>query len=448
MKNILLFSLGLVLFFSCKKKDPMPTDSEPKCPPNEAELILAEDISENHAYPFHGDDPSVDDPQLDPLLDYLSTARIVGLGEATHGTSEFYRMKDKLFRLLVLKKDFKAIIFEIPWGNALVVNDFVTKGIGTADASIDQTFYWTYDTEEVRSMAQWIHDYNLGLATEDKIFFVGCDPQGGDFTEEKSKVIEFLNIVEPDSVFGVLTHYAELPSGNLFEYKDAASEIHQANIQRTKAVYDYLENNRENFTAATSAFEYEVALMAAHVIQSREELYRIGDTGVPRDELMAFYTEWWQRILGQEAKVAVWAHNFHVMDGATINATWMGTELRQRQGSNYKNVAFSFGTGSFNAFLAAANREFLSGVQSQSIPEVPCRTINQVLTLVEGDQHYLIFDELGGATKSYFETPQSFVQLGAGFNYSYLSNYTQDFSLARLFDVVIHFDETSASVLK
>ncbi|MEM6396604.1 MAG: hypothetical protein AAF741_09670 [Bacteroidota bacterium] len=55
------------------------------------------------------------------------------MGGATHGTSEFYRFKNQLFRLLVAEAGFKAIVFEIPWGNALTVNDFVLNGIVTAE---------------------------------------------------------------------------------------------------------------------------------------------------------------------------------------------------------------------------------------------------------------------------------------------------------------------------
>ncbi len=448
MKSITPLLLVILLIASCKKDDDanIPNPSN-ECITSEAELSFAEHLSDNFAHPFDGDDPEIEDQGLDSLINYLATAKFVGLGEATHGTAEFYRMKDKIFRQLVQKKDFKAIIFEIPWGNALVVNDFVTKNIGSANSAIDQTYYWTYDTQEVRDMAQWIHDYNESLSPEEHILFVGCDPQGGDFSKERNTISSYINTVAPDSLFSVLERYVDLPE-NLADYRNAGSIIHQANIEGTAWVYNFLEANRTDFIAASSEFEFEVVLMAAHVIQHREELYRIGDFGVPRETLMALYSEWWQRILGEESKVAIWAHNFHVMDGADINADWMGTLLRQSQGSDYKNVAFSFSTGGFNAFFAGADRQFVSAVEIQYIPEIPCHTTNHVLSLVEGDQYYLIFDELDNRGQEYFGNPKSFVQLGAGFNYTYINNYTQSLSLSKLFDVIIHFDETMASELR
>ena len=188
--------------------------------------------------------------------------------------------------------------------------------------------------------------------------------------------------------------------------------------------------------------------MAAHVIQHRELIYRTNDYGPKRDELMAYYTEWWQRILGQDSKVAIWAHNFHVADGSDFGGQFMGTFLRQRQADTYKNVGFSFGTGSAMAFLAGKNREFQSGVQRHLIPELQCHTVNQVLSSVEGDQLYLLIEELRNEVFSYFNTSQSFVQFGAGFNYNHIDNYIINVKLAKLFDVIVHFDEASASSLK
>ena len=101
---------------------------------------------------------------------------------------------------------------------------------------------------------------------------------------------------------------------------------------------------------------------------------------------------------------------------------------------------------SFNAFLAGANRQFVSAVRSQTVPEYQCNTINQLLSRVEGEQHYIIFDELSGSTKYFFDEPQRFLNFGACFNYTYVHNYIIEVRLHRLFNVLVHFDETEASV--
>ena len=439
--------LFLVFLSSCKKNNTVPSEGASECIPFEAEQIVIDQLNEQYTYLFDGANPLIADPALDPLIEYLGEANFVGLGESTHGTKEFYQLKDKIFRRLVQEKGFQAIIFEIPWGNAMVVNDFVTEGLGSADAAVNQTYYCTYDTQEVRDLAHWMFDYNGSLADDDKILFVGCDPQGKDFQEERRFVAQLIGKVQPDSTARVLSHYANLPN-ELMDYSSKSEAIHQANIEGSQKVYDYLVANKQELVAGSSSKEYEIALMAAHLIQQRELIYRTNNFGAKRDQLMAFYAEWWQRILGQDSKVAIWAHNFHVADGADFGGQFMGTVLRQRHADTYKTVGFSFGTGSAMAFLAGKNREFQSGVQRQLIPELQCHTVNQVLSAVEGDQLYLIVEELRNEVFTYFNTTNSFVQFGAGFNYTYIDNYIINVKLSRLFDVLIHFDEANASSLK
>lgn len=113
-------------FLSCSK------DEEPEVTPpvnigcefNQPQKEMIDIMDNSVAFPFLSSDPSVNESNnLDPLLDYLGEVEFVGLGEAIHGTAEFFEMKDKIFRGLVEKKGFKAIIFELPWGNALKVNE-------------------------------------------------------------------------------------------------------------------------------------------------------------------------------------------------------------------------------------------------------------------------------------------------------------------------------------
>ncbi len=445
-QKLILLIIPLLLIFSSCKKDSASNSTEPgTCVINDLEQQVIDELNLQYAHPFNNANPVEVDNQLDPLIDYLGSAKFAGLGEATHGTAEFYQMKDKIFRALVMEKGFDAIIFELPWGNALVVNDFVTKGIGTAETSIDQTYFWVYDTQETRVLAQWIHDYNSGLANDQQILFVGCDPQGPDFNIERSIVRNFLETVQPEYVGTMNAHYAKLPNQDLFEYSNAEENIKTSNIEGTKAVHDYFVEQAETFVAQTSEYDYQVALMASHVIQQREILYRTGDFGHLRDSLMAVYSEWWQSILGENSQIAIWAHNFHVSYGVS---GWMGDYLRKRHSEDYRNVGFSFGSGSFNAWLSGPGFEFLSGVQRQTISEIPCGTVNNLLTAVDGDQHYLIFDEQSSDSFDYFFNTHLFYSLGSGFNISHINSFTQNVALGNTFDALIHFDQTSESVLK
>ncbi len=439
----------VLLIYSCKEEPISPVNpSNESCFFTEEEQSVIDELASEFSYPFLSANPEEEDPSLDHLIEYLSTAKIVGMGEATHGSKEFFQMKDKLFRQLVLQKEFKAIIFEIPWGNCLKVDEFVAEGIGTADDAINQTWYWVYDTEEVRALANWMHNYNNELASDKKIHFVGCDPQGPNFVIERAIVESYIKELDPNIMDSIYFHYGQLPY-DLMEYDEVDQSIKSFNREHTEIVYQYLLHNRDAFVAATSNFEFEKTLMAAHVIQHREMMYRNQSFGVTRDSLMAVYSLWWQRIFEEDAKVAVWAHNAHVQHN-DIGGKWMGRYLQDSLSNEYKNVGFSFGKGQLNAFYANSQGSFQSSVRDQVISSVKCFTSNAVFSALEAEQYYLIFDEIQFPSQSqiYFDSPHSFYQMGAGFNPSYLHNYTSKIAIAHLWDTWIHFDEVVASSLQ
>jgi len=459
MKKLMLFPflffIVTISLFNCSKEKPMddiikvkPNDTtDVSCQLTITEKKVLDALNNGGSYLFESAIPvEEENGKLDALVDYLGDVNFVGLGEGTHGTAEFYKMKDKIFRLLVEKKGFKAIIFELPWGQTMKINDYVFNGVGTARNALLNTDYWVYSAKAVIDLIEWMHDFNKELDDKDKIYFVGCDIQGNSFEREKSIIRNFVINVEPDSVGLVSEKYKYLPV-DLFKYKKETKVKQLKNIAGTKYIYDYILKNRDRFIELSSEFEYELALMASHVIQNREIVYREGEYGVMRDRLMAYYTQWWQKIFGNSSKVAIWAHNFHISVVPNENFGSMGTFLRKKRGSNYKNVGFSFEKGSLTAFLAGSNFEFVSPVKKQSITKNICYTTNHLLSEIEGNNNYIIFNELDGDAEAYFAVPHKFFQCGAGFNPTYVKKYIHSYPLSKYYDVIIHFDKTTNSKL-
>ena len=441
--------LAVILLLSCNKEEEI-INTVKECVLTEEQIEIVSELDIHEAIPFNSSDPDISETELNPLLDYLSTATIVGLGEATHGSAEFFQMKDKIFRALVQDKGFDAIIFEIPWGNCLRVNDFVVNGKGTADSSIDQTWYWVYDTEETRALADWMRNYNIGMDSINKIHFVGCDPQGPSFEIEVNHLYRYFEKYAPVIKDSAYVKYVDLPY-ELTDYNLLPKEDLDRNRTNVSWVYDYLKQHREAFVSLSGAYEYQVALMASHVIKHREDMYRRQNFGQTRDSLMAIYSLWWQKILGPDSKVAVWAHNAHVMDNNdSFGEPWMGAHLRDSLSSDYINVAFSFTYGGMNAFVANQFGNFHSYVQEQELIEPECRTTNYLFSQLNYDQFYIIFKNFdpGLTAYKYLFERQPFYQMGAGFNPKYMHNYTRNYDLPDLWDVVIHFDTVQATRLK
>ena len=187
------------------------------------------------------------------------------------------------------------------------------------------------------------------------------------------------------------------------------------------------------------------------VIAGREEVYRTQNHGTLRDQLMAGYSETWRTILGNETKIAIWAHNFHVSNvNFGANSQSMGYFLKQMHSKEYQIVAFGFATGGVNAFLTDGNFGFAGFVREQNVDRLVCNSVNHFISEASGDKKYFIFEEMpvGSDLYQFLAGNQEWLSIGAGFNISFLERH---FYLSRRVlrenDVLIFFDEVEASEL-
>lgn len=128
------------------------------------------------ASPLKGSDPTIlDDSDLAALDKVIGNSRIVGLGEDTHGTHEFFQMKHRLLQYLVQKKGFTIFSIEASMPQAYRLNDYVLDGKGDPKKLIADMGFWTWDTEELLAMVKWMYIYNQ--TAEKKIKFTGFDMQ-------------------------------------------------------------------------------------------------------------------------------------------------------------------------------------------------------------------------------------------------------------------------------
>lgn len=128
------------------------------------------------AIPLRSVDPIPDSDDLAPLGSILGGRRIVAMGEATHGTSEFFRMKHRIAEYLVVKHGFRDYAMEVNEGDGKRLNAFIHG----ADENPGRILYWPWATEEVVAMLRWMREYNARAAPEDRIRFHGIDPRSGD----------------------------------------------------------------------------------------------------------------------------------------------------------------------------------------------------------------------------------------------------------------------------
>lgn len=121
--------------------------------------------------------PEDDFTDLAPLRTILQNKRIVALGEATHGTKEFFDYKHRLLKFLVTELGFKTFVIEADFAGTQAMNDYVLYGKGSAHRGLQQMTIGVWFTQEFVDMVEWIKQYNSTKAFQDKVKFYGCDMQ-------------------------------------------------------------------------------------------------------------------------------------------------------------------------------------------------------------------------------------------------------------------------------
>jgi hypothetical protein len=131
---------------------------------------------------------------LEPLKAMIGDARIVGLGESTHGTREHFQMKYRLVEFLVKEMGFSIFSIEACMPESFRVSDYAVHGKGNPNALIRGMYFWTWSTEEVRAMVDWMREYNT--PGKERVKFTGFDMQTPDVAARI--VLDFLREVDPE----------------------------------------------------------------------------------------------------------------------------------------------------------------------------------------------------------------------------------------------------------
>ncbi len=129
------------------------------------------------AIPFDTAEPGRGFADLQPLKKVIGSARIVALGEATHGTSEFFKMKHRLTEFLASEMGFHLFAIEANMPEAYRVNEYVLTGKGDPKELLRGMYFWTWDTQEVLDMIVWMRRFNQ--SGKGRIEFLGFDMQFG-----------------------------------------------------------------------------------------------------------------------------------------------------------------------------------------------------------------------------------------------------------------------------
>jgi erythromycin esterase len=278
------------------------------------------------------------DAALGALVERVGDARLVLVGEASHGTHEYYAWRDRLTRRLVTEKGFGFVAVEGDWPDCRRLHRYVTGGPGDVDEALhgyDRWPTWMWANSAVRAAMAWLRDHNSGLPPRRRVGFHGLDVYS--LHRSMREVVRWLREHEPDHAAAALEAYAcfEPYGPDPFTYARATRWVPES---CEDAVVEVLRGMCERHGAedeGSDAEERFVAEQNAAVVAGAERYYRAAARGGPdswnvRDVHMADTLD---RILahhGADAKGVVWAHNTHVGDARATDMVAAGmTNLGQ-----------------------------------------------------------------------------------------------------------------------
>jgi erythromycin esterase len=371
---------------------------------------------------------------LQPLKEVIGTARIVALGEATHGTSEFFKMKHRLTEFLANELGFNIFAIEANMPEAYLVNEYVLSGKGDPKERLSGMYFWTWDTQEVLDMIFWMRRFNE--SGKGKIQFLGFDMQFGQLAMKNVRA--FIATVDRDYTAKLEKSYEGL--GDYWGSRDrmkAARALPAAEKEvRTKRAWDvvkHMESSRAEYLkkASTEAVDRTIqdARVAAQAAQSQSN-----GSGLYRDECMAENVAWIVDHSPEGSKIVLWAHNGHV----SKHAGSMGSYLAKRFGDAMIVVGFACHDGKYTAVCPGR------GLVDDNEAKPPAQGSLESYLHQTGLLRFVL--DLRKASKdapesAWLRQPHNFRSIGAmAMEQQFMPAVVPD-----QFDALIYFDKTKAS---
>lgn len=312
--------------------------------------------------------PLDDHKDLDVFLDHIGDAKIVMLGEDTHGTHEFYTWRNMITRRLILEKGFTVIASQGDWPEGCRINKFI-KNLTDPDVkasdvlkSLQSWPAWLWANKELSTFMDWLQTYNATLPSDKSISFFGLD--GYSLWRSLESILEFLKRTNPDSLPTALSAYQcfepyrNLETNSYGQPLPIVPELQASEVTglladlHKKTVKDVCDPGDKVCQAIRSALLGKVESYYHSLIKGGAQAWNL------RDQHMADMLDHLMALHGPQTKVVVWAHNTHIGDArASIlldrGMYNMGELMRHRHGSK---AVFLAGFGTYRGTVTAASQ--------------------------------------------------------------------------------------------
>ncbi len=399
----------------------------------------------------------------DALMNLVGDARFVLLGEATHGTHEFYRERARITRRLVEEKGFDAVVLEADWPDAYRVNEYIRKR--SKDASAEQSLsgftrfpLWMWRNTDIRDLTAWARSYNdKRPADSGGVGVYGMDLYS--LSASANAVVEYLKRVDPAAAetarkrYACFIRYRERPE----QYgSDVASGVRSSCEKEAAAQLQDMQGRLTGWLKRPQPQRNDELFSAyqdARVVKNGEAYYRLAyqggfSTWNLRDSHMAETLReiagYEDAFSGEKSKIVVWAHNTHQGDARM-------TEMGERGELNVGHLMRQFHDGdsvlvgftTYTGEVRAASEWGEEGRKMKVRPALP--ESYSGLFHETGVPNFLLILRGGGAVSQALEQPRLERAIGVVYlpGTERQSHYFEA-RLSKQFDAVVHLDVTSA----
>jgi protein-L-isoaspartate(D-aspartate) O-methyltransferase len=306
--------------------------------------------------------PALDDPAFGALFDRFGSARVVLLGEASHGTSEFYRARAAISRRLIEEHGFNIVAVEADWPDAAHIDRYVRhrpKREGE-EAAFERFPTWMWRNREVDDFIRWLRGYNEARAPNYMTGFYGLDLYN--LGASIRAVIDFLDDRDPEAAkvarqrYGCLQPWSRDPAAyGRMAITEGYGRCETGVIQMLRD----LHRKRLDYIVADGD-EWLDAAANARLVKNAEQYYRVMYYGSAeswnlRDTHMFETLCQLLEAKGPESKAVVWAHNSHIGNAAHTEMGQVREELnigqlvKEKFGEQSRLVGFGTHTGTVAA---------------------------------------------------------------------------------------------------
>jgi protein-L-isoaspartate(D-aspartate) O-methyltransferase len=306
---------------------------------------------------------SIENVDLAPLLHRIGDAKVVLLGEATHGTSEFYRMRERISQELITQKGFNFVAIEGDWPDAARIDHYVRHfeyppSEWTAFARFPR---WMWRNNEVRTFVDWMRKDNARKPPQRRTAFYGLDLYS--LYTSIGEVLRYLDRIDPETAgiarhrYGCLTPWQNDPAAYGHAALTGVYKICEKDVvHMLKDIH-----TKQNLYMAHDGEKYNDAVHNARLVANAERYYRImyygsraswnlrdGHMFETLQSLLAFH--------GRDSKAIVWAHNSHVGNAAATEMSARGeTNIGELCRKEFGDHVYSVGFGTHSGRVAAAS---------------------------------------------------------------------------------------------